>query len=99
MEYTDLTLTPLEGGASSISISRKTRDLVALAVAVLVGGIVLVIVLYIYKVFFEKFSNTKNDEEDEDEDKKNVLQKAEDAVARKITEAADAAKAAFGRFI
>ena len=89
MEYTDLTLTPLEGGDSSNSNWK--------IIAGLVGGIVLVIVLY--KLFFEKFSNTKNDEEDEDEDKKNVLQKAEDAVARKITEAADAAKAAFGRFI
>ncbi len=56
----------------------------------IVGG--LVIVFIVYKMYFDKFSNTKNEDEDEDRDKKNVLQKAKDAVT-------DAAKAAFGRFI
>jgi hypothetical protein len=90
MEYSDLTLTLLEGGNKIDTI--KEHKIAGKPTWMIVGG--LVIVFIVYKMYFDKFSNTKNEDEDEDEDgdKKNVLQKAKDAVT-------DAAKAAFGRFI
>jgi hypothetical protein len=73
MEYTDLTLTPLEGGNKMDTI--KEHKIAGILTWKIIAGLVAsILCIYFMTDFFAKFSNTKN--KDEDESKKNVLQKA-----------------------